>query len=108
MEKVVILYLSNDYSILTKQEFSNGGFSNISINSKDILKKCLRINCVNIVISHNHPGENIEPSIEDERTFEQLEKMLKQFGINLMDSLIFTNDLYFSMKYNYEAEAIDM
>ena len=106
-EKIIILYLSSSLKIISKQVITSFSINSSFFNIKEILKRALKLNAIYITISHNHPSGNPNPSVEDKKTINNLEKKLLEFGIELYDSLIFTDDYYYSMKYSIEPHKIE-
>lgn len=106
-EKIIILYLSSSLKIISKQVIASFSINSSFFNIKEILKRALKLNAIYITISHNHPSGNPNPSVEDKKTINNLEKKLLEFGIELYDSLIFTDDYYYSMKYSIEPHKIE-
>jgi DNA repair protein RadC len=47
-----------------------------------------------VIIAHNHPSDNTQPSDADTRITKQLKEGLKLFNILLVDSLILTENNY--------------
>ena len=53
-----------------------------------------------MIISHNHPSGNIEPSIEDNYLTNNIIKLGKILNVYLIDHLIIGNNKYYSYKEN--------
>ncbi len=49
-----------------------------------------------IIIAHNHPSGNLSPSAADKTLTENIKKGAKLFDINLLDSIIFTKEGFYS------------
>ena len=63
---------------------------------KDVLKKSLIGNDVGIILSHNHPSGNLEPSEADITITNRIKEAGKLLDINLLDHLVITADGYYS------------
>ena len=74
-----------------------GDLTSCVINSKKLISACLLCNGNAVIMAHNHPSGNLEPSSADMRTTEQLGKACKFLGIKLLDSLILTKKDYNSI-----------
>ena len=62
-----------------------------------IAKKCLLLNAVSCIISHNHPGGTCYPSDADIDATKRVKEGLKLIGINLLDHIIipsYSNNYY--------------
>lgn len=55
---------------------------------KDIARRAFEIGAIGIVVVHNHPDRNPEPSDDDVKHAEQLARELKIVDLHLMDSWI--------------------
>ena len=72
----------------------------INISFKDIIKESINNNCSCVVIAHNHPSNDVEPSISDIDTTEKLKDILEGINILLVDHLIVGHNKYFSFNDN--------
>jgi DNA repair protein RadC len=50
-----------------------------------------------ILVAHNHPSGNLEPSIEDKDVTRRLKQAGDILGIKVLDHLIFSEEEYLSM-----------
>ena len=96
----MILYLNPAFKVISKQIINSFSFNSAYFTINEVLKRALKLNSTNIIIAHNHPGGSTEPSVEDKKTLNNLENKLNEFNINLFDSLILTDEYYYSMKYS--------
>lgn len=91
---------------LSTQGNSNGIFfiSRGTINMtcatpSEIFKRALLVNASNIIMIHNHPSGNVNPSSEDIHTSVEIKNFARNFGINFLDSIIVSNENdYLSLK----------
>jgi DNA repair protein RadC len=61
-----------------------------------VLAVALKTAATGIMLCHNHPSENIAPSVEDTQLTTQIKEAAKLMNINLLDHLIITRDSYYS------------
>jgi DNA repair protein RadC len=59
-----------------------------------------------IIIAHNHPSGETDPSDEDTKVTKVMFDAGQILGINLLDHLIFTKDKYFSFKNKGRGEML--
>ena len=50
-----------------------------------------------ILVAHNHPSGNLEPSVEDRDVTRRLRQAGDIIGIKVLDHLVFSEEGYFSM-----------
>ena len=101
-EKIIVVYLSHNNYIISKQIFESESKIMIRLDINAIIKKSLRLNAFSVVIAHNHPDNVCLPSKEDVLTINNLKNKLNELEIELFDSLIFTDNEYYSMIYSVE------
>lgn len=95
-EEFYALYLNRANKILKAVQISKGGISGTVADGKLIFNHALELKASGIILVHNHPSGNAEPSASDI----QLTSSLKKFGayieVQILDHLILTGDNYFS------------
>ena len=92
--KVVLLNRAN--VILGVYELSKGGISGTVVDIKMILAVALKCNASGIILVHNHPSGNIEPSGPDIVITKKLKEACKVLELLLLDHLIISKDSYYS------------
>jgi DNA repair protein RadC len=75
---------------------SEGGISGTMIDPKRIFKIALDSYCSGIIISHNHPSGNLNPSEGDTKLTKKIIGGGKLLDITVIDHLIIGMDGYFS------------
>ena len=87
-EEVVCLYLNARNELLKKETVAVGGLNYSNIHPRDVFSTALTLPCANIILVHNHPSGNVNPSKEDIRVTHILESAGTLLGIRLLDHLI--------------------
>ena len=75
---------------------SSGTLSSAVVDPRTVFRSAIVANCANIIIAHNHPSENCEPSNEDIALTNKLVEVGKLIEINIFDHIIFAGDAYTS------------
>ena len=101
-EKLLVLYLSSDRRILKKEEFSQNSFHEVSLPILAILHHAISAKAKGVIIIHNHPSDNLEPSEMDRYATKKLKEKLKLADVTLIDSLIISNAGYYSFREEKE------
>ena len=65
---------------------------------REILVRALRENVVTVILLHNHPSGDPEPSEEDIRATEELANACSMVGLTLADHIIIGGHRYVSMR----------
>lgn len=92
--KVVLLNQSN--KVIGIHDSSEGGIDGTYVDVRQILQVAILTNATNIIISHNHPSGNPEPSINDKKLTAAIQEACKFMKIQLLDHMIVTPEKYFS------------
>jgi DNA repair protein RadC len=96
-EEFWLLTLNRANKIIDKYKISQGGLSGTVIDTRIILKKALDDLASSIIVVHNHPSGNNQPSDADIKITEKLNKAAKHLEIKLLDHIIVgQKDSYFS------------
>lgn len=96
-EHLLLLGLDRGNNLRNVKLVGIGSSDNISINSKDILKITLMSANDKVILVHNHPSNNLEPSKDDLHITDVTNEMLKVFNIQLQDHIIVTEKEFISM-----------
>lgn len=95
-EEFWILLLDRANQLLKKVHVSEGGFSGTVADPKKIFKIALDNNSSSIILAHNHPSNNMEPSENDITLTKTICKAGETLEINVLDHIIVGSDRYFS------------
>lgn len=95
-EEFWVLGLSNFNKIIARQKISQGGLSATVVDIKMIIKFALDNLASNLVLCHNHPSGNPEPSNNDKIITTRLIEAAGFFDIKVFDHLIVADSNYFS------------
>jgi DNA repair protein RadC len=73
---------------------------------RETFRRAVIAGSASIIVAHNHPSGEVEPSDEDTKTTKLLFESGNLLGITLYDHIIFTNDKFFSFRENKEETII--
>lgn len=96
-EEVVCFYLNARNELISKQTVAVGGLNYSSLHPRDVFAPALQLPCASVILSHNHPSGNLEPSSEDIRVTEILQAAGKLLGVTLLDHIIVAKDRHISL-----------
>lgn len=97
-EKFVVLYLNRANKIITHRLHSSGGLTGTVVDIKLILKEAIMHSATGIIMAHNHPSGNLQPSHNDKRLTQNMNESAMLMDVVLFDHLIITGDNYLSFK----------
>ena len=96
-EQFKVLYLNRANKVLGIFDLSKGGVSGTVADPKLVLVTALKLNATGLILSHNHPSGNLQPSRQDLDLTMKIKEAAKFLDMNLTDHLIVTNEMYLSM-----------
>ena len=91
-EHFVGMYLNAANNLITIHTISIGILNSSLVHPREVFKMACMVNAAAIVVAHNHPSGNIEPSAEDLSITRQLVEAGKILGIPLHDHIIVTEE----------------
>ena len=95
-EEFWVMYLNRSNIVLKKCRMSSGGISGTVVDQKIILKKALLCLASSIILIHNHPSGNSNPSIQDKKVTKKMKLACELLEINLLDHIIIAGNSYYS------------
>jgi DNA repair protein RadC len=97
-ERFAVLLLDIKHRLTGTQVISIGTATETLAHPRDIFREVIRQGAVRIIVAHNHPSGNVEPSPEDIHLTRQLLSGAQLLGIPLLDHLILGNGDYRSLR----------
>jgi DNA repair protein RadC len=95
-EQFVVMYLNACHNVLGIYTASKGGITGTVADIRLILGVALKTASTAIIISHNHPSGNLQPSKADETLTQKLKNAAGLLDVNLLDHLIISDAGYYS------------
>lgn len=97
-EEFHVLFLDKKHHLIESENLGIGESDFVNVSSKSIAKKALLLNASSIILLHNHPSQNSQPSKSDILTTQEIVKTLKNLQIKVIDHLIISKNDHFSFK----------
>lgn len=97
-EEFWILLLDRSNRIMGKHLISKGGQAGTVADPKMIFKVALEHNAASIVLAHNHPSGNLNPSDSDDKITRSLVTSGQMLNLLIADHLIFGHNNYYSYR----------
>ena len=95
-EAFCVLYLNQANKLLDKEIISNGGMTGTVADIRIILKNALLRNANQLIVGHNHPSGNLQPSQADKQLTRKLSESAALMDIRLLDHLIIAGGKFLS------------
>jgi DNA repair protein RadC len=100
IESFYVMILSKSNKLKHWAKISQGGVSATFVDIKVICKHVVDSLGSSVIIVHNHPSGNLQPSEADKQITGKIKKALELFDVTLLDHLILTEDDHFSFADN--------
>jgi DNA repair protein RadC len=97
-EHFVVLFLNTKNEVIGKKTVFIGSLNASIVHPREVFKEALLRSAASIVVGHNHPSGNPEPSREDIEVTKRLIEVGKMVGIELLDHVIIGFQRYISLK----------
>ncbi len=95
-EEFWVLLLNRANEIITHKLVSEGGATATVVDVKKIARMALESHAVGVILAHNHPSGNIQPSDQDRALTKKIKSALELFDIVVLDHLIVCSSKYYS------------
>jgi len=96
-ESVICIFLNRANNTIGWFKVSQGGLNGTVVDNRLILATAIKSLASGIILAHNHPSGNTEPSKADIEVTKKLKNGCNILEINLLDHLIITKDSYISL-----------
>ncbi|MCT4626815.1 DNA repair protein RadC [Halodesulfovibrio sp.] len=91
-------FLDNQNRLISWERISTGTVNTTMIYPRELMEQALQRKASSLVIVHNHPGGNLNPSSPDIEITRHIVQAGRILGIRLLDHLIITAETYYSLK----------
>ena len=98
-EHFVMLALDTKNKIVGAFTITIGTINSSLVNTRGIFQKALLCNASKIILAHNHPSGNSEPSKEDISVTKNINECGELLGIELLDHIVIGDNEYTSLKF---------
>lgn len=90
-EHFIVLLLDSQNNLLGINDISTGTFNASIVDPREIFVSAMRYNTAKIILVHNHPSGNTQPSTDDIKITRELVTAGKLLNIEIVDHLIIGN-----------------
>ena len=97
IEIVKVVLLNTKNNVLKITEVARGKANSASIEPKEIFSDALKYGAPKIILIHNHPSGDPNPSREDILLTERIERAGELMGIELVDHIVIGDGIYKSI-----------
>ena len=95
-EEFWLLMLNRANRVIRKVKISEGGVSGTVVDPKKIFQICLEQHATSIILGHNHPSGNTQPSEADNKITKKIKDCGLLLDVAVLDHIIVGDDRYYS------------
>ena len=99
-EEFWILFLNRSNRVIDRMKLSQGGISGTVTDVRIIMKKAVELLASAIIVCHNHPSGNLNPSDADSKITGKIKEAGSIMDIQLLDHIIISGKDYYSFADN--------
>ncbi|RLZ08285.1 RadC family protein [Faecalibacter macacae] len=96
IEEFWVMFLNQGNRIIKTEQISRGGITQTSVDVRIVFKRAIELMATAIILSHNHPSGNLNPSESDKNLTRKFSEAAKYLDIQVLDHIIVTQKSYFS------------
>ena len=95
-EIFAIVLLNRANAVIHFEVISKGGITGTVADPRIIMKKAIEHEATGMIVCHNHPSGNLQPSRADESITQRIAEAANLLDIKLLDHLIVSDEGYYS------------
>ncbi len=84
----MVLSLDNQHCLLESETLFAGSVNHVQVHPRELVKSALRFNAAAVVLAHNHPSGDPEPSQCDRNITGRLKEALALVDVSTLDHLV--------------------
>lgn len=87
-EAFAVMYMDSRLRMIAFEPLFSGTIDAAEVHMREIVRRCLRHNAAAVIVAHNHPSGNPEPSRADRLLTERIKEALKLIDVRLVDHIV--------------------
>lgn len=87
-EVFAVMMLDSNHRLIEYRELFCGTIDSASVHPREIIRVVLEANAASVILSHNHPSGNTEPSVADQRLTKRIIEALALVDVRVLDHII--------------------
>jgi len=95
-ESFAVLFLDVKLRLIECEELFRGSLTNTRVYPREVIKRALHHNAASVILAHNHPSGQIDPSQSDISLTRELKKALNVVEISVLDHIVVAENRTYS------------
>ncbi len=88
IERVRVLHLNSKNILIRDELISEGSIDQAAVHIREIIKRALELNAAALIVVHNHPSGDPQPSRQDIALTKELVAAARPLGISVHDHIV--------------------
>ena len=88
------VFLDNRHRLIRHEDLFRGTIDCAQVHVREVVLSALRLSATSVVLYHNHPSGNVEPSVADEAITRRIQAALSLLDVRVLDHLIVGTTIY--------------
>lgn len=95
-EIFMVIFLNNQHQVIKHSKLFHGTLRQVDIHPREIVREAIKVNAAALILAHNHPSGNPEPSSADRIVTSQIIHCCQMVDIQILDHFIIGRGNYVS------------
>lgn len=95
-EEFWVIFVNQSSTIIKMEKIGKGGITSTTVDVRLIMKSALECFATGIILCHNHPSGEVNPSKADIQLTNTIKQASNVLNINLLDHIVMSNEKYYS------------
>ncbi len=87
-EVFACLFLDSRNRVIAFEELFRGSIDSAQVYPREIIKQALHYNAASVILAHNHPSGDPQPSESDKRTTQRIKAAMDLVDIRVLDHIV--------------------
>ncbi len=87
-EEFSVMFLDSKHRLISHESLCTGTINAAPVYPREVVKAAITNNASCVILAHNHPSGDTDPSQADERVTYKLKKALDLIDVNILDHII--------------------
>lgn len=96
VEELRLIYLDAKLHIIGQEILQRGTINSVAIHPREVIKAAMNNHAFSIILVHNHPSGNVQPSKADMAMTERIKEACESIGIHILDHIIISRSESYS------------
>ncbi len=88
------LFLDSRHQILACEDLFYGTIDSASVHPREIVRAVIEVNAACVILAHNHPSGDTEPSVSDKKITQRIVEALGLIDVRVLDHIVLGNEAF--------------